>query len=211
MRMRKNDFDWIQKPAKKRDYIKVSLKPVVVPGDPPYTALLIDPAVDNAVCGALWVHGWLDCELPDGLQEVRYRAIRAFRMRLKPPETVQEMKALCARIARNYAVDCLRRETKRKKDGYAGLCEDPDEYVPLNLSYEQRDPVDAARELEVAAELFRQGRMPEHGVDILEGIACEQTYEEVAEPLGISSHAVHGRLKTMRKLFRKQIARRGMK
>ena len=205
------EFDWIQKPAKKRDYIKVSLKPVVVPGDPPYTALLTDPAVDNAVCGALWVHGWLDCELPDGLQEVRYRAIRAFRMRLKPPSTVQEMKALCARIARNYAVDCLRRETSRKTDGYAGLCGDPDEYVPLHRSYEQRDPVDAARELEVAEELIRQGRMPEHGVDILEGIACEQTYEEVAEPLGISSFAVQRRLKTMRKLFRKQIARQGMK
>jgi DNA-directed RNA polymerase specialized sigma24 family protein len=211
MKSRRNDFDPNEKQPKKRDFIKVSLPPRVFPGDPPYTAVLIDPAVDNAVCGALWLHGWAMCDLADGLQEVRGRAVRAFRMGLAPPQKVPEMKALCARIARNHAVDRLRKRSTEEKEGYAGPCADPDEYVPLQLSFEQRDPVDAERQLEVAAELFRQGVMPEHGVDILEGIACDVKYEDVAEDLGISSYSVQGRLKTMRKLFKQQIARRGLK
>jgi len=210
MRFRKSDFDWIDSPAKKRDFIKVALAPVVLPGDPPYTALLTDAAVDNAVCGALWVHGWNACDLADGLQEVRGRAIRAFRMGLKPPPTVQQMKALCARIARNYAVDCLRRQSSERTKGHAGLCDEPDEYTELHLSHEQRDPVDAERQLEVAADLFRQGRMPEHGVEILYNEGTNSAWKDIGADVGISDRAVEGRLKTMRKLFRKAIADRGM-
>jgi hypothetical protein len=61
-----------------------------------------------------------------------------------------------------------------------------------------------------AAGLFREGRMPEHGVDIPEGAASACTHGEIAQELGISDRTVEGRLKTMRKAFRQRIEERGM-
>ncbi len=204
-------FDGSEKPANKRDHVKVTLKAVVRPGDPPYTALLTDPAVDNAVCGALCRLGWPRGDLPDGLQHVRWRVIRSFVVGgKKPPPTVGEMKALCARTARRCAISRLRKRRTAKKRGDVGFCDDPDKYVPLHLPHEQRDPVDTRRLLEVLAELFRQGRMPDHGVEIIEGIAEGLSYDEVAQDVGISSGSVQGRLKTMRKVFRQEIGRRRM-
>ena len=52
--------------------------------------------------------------------------------------------------------------------------------------------------------------MPEHGVDILEGVASGCDHTEIGEDLGITHRAVEGRLKTMRKLFQRRIAERGM-
>ncbi len=178
-------------------------------GAPGYAAILVNEQVDDAVLGMLVVHGWPDADKEDGLAEVRLRAIRAFHRGVEPPATVDEMKAFCAKIARDLAIDRARRK-KLERRWCAGPCEDPDEYSPLQPSGEQRDPVDAARQLEVAAQLFREGRMPEGGVDILEGIASKCTYAEVAEDFGISSPAVQGRLKTMRKAFKKRIVDRDM-
>ncbi len=119
------------------------------------------------------------------------------------------MKALCAKIARDYAVDCIRK--KKFRDRYdVGLCEFPDDYSPPGPSGEQRDPVDAARQLEEAAALFREGIMPEDGVDILEGVASGCSYPEIGEDLGISARAVRGRLNTMRKRFRERLEEREM-
>ncbi len=115
----------------------------------------------------------------------------------------------CSKIARDWAID-RRRQEKKEAEWCVGPCEDPDEYAPLVPSGEQRDPVDAARQLEVAADLFRAGRMPEHGVDILEGVASRLKYRKVGEDLGISAQSVKGRMYTMRKLFAEQIAARKM-
>jgi DNA-directed RNA polymerase specialized sigma24 family protein len=118
------------------------------------------------------------------------------------------MMALCAKIARDQAVDELRRADKRKRDA-AGKC-DPDAYRPLEYGMERRDPVDAGRQLEVLAQLFREGRMPDHGVDILEGVASRCTHDEIAEDLGITGRAVENRLGTMRRVYRARLARLGM-
>jgi DNA-directed RNA polymerase specialized sigma24 family protein len=176
---------------------------------PSYGEILADKAVDRAVRRVLVGNGWLEQDVPDGIGEVRLRAVLAFHRGVKPPETAKHMKAFCAKIARDYAVDCLRK--KETRDRYSpGLCEDPDEHGPVPPSGEQRDPVDAARQLEVAAELFREGRMPKGGVDILEGVASGCSYKEVGADQGITSNAVQGRLKTMRKLFRRRIGERGI-
>lgn len=176
-----------------------------------YGKRLADRRVDHAVLRALRVHGWHHQDREDGLGEVRLRAVACFNRGLPPPATVGGMTALCAKIARDYAIDVLRRKDSEERDGdHAGLCEDPDAFVPVEPSGPQRDPVDAARQLEVAAGLFREGRMPDGGVEILEGIASGCTYEEVAKDLGISSGAVQGRLKTMRRQFNARIAERAM-
>lgn len=183
-------------------------------GDDPsmaYGALLADKQVSRTVFRALRFHGWARQDLEDGLGEVRLRVIAFFARGAAPPTTVPTMRALCRRTAVNYAIDCCRRRaTEEKEDVDAGLCEDPDEYAPFEPSGERRDPVDAARQLEVAAELFREGVMPDGGVAILEGVASGCCYREVADDLGISSHSVQGRLKTMRRQFRARIAERRM-
>ena len=120
------------------------------------------------------------------------------------------MRALCARIARNYVLNQWRAQAKAEEHGYVGLCEEPDEYFPLVPFFEERDPVDAERQLEVAADLFRQGKMPEHGYEILDGIAGGYSYPEVAEEAGISSFTLQGRLKAMRKRFREALEERDM-
>jgi hypothetical protein len=51
----------------------------------------------------------------------------------------------------------------------------PEEQVPLRSSGARRDPVDAGRQLEVLAQLFREKAMPPDGVDILEGLASRCT------------------------------------
>jgi DNA-directed RNA polymerase specialized sigma24 family protein len=118
------------------------------------------------------------------------------------------MKAFCALIARNHAIDELRKADFRKRD-LVGTC-DPDEYTPLEYGAAQRDPVDAGRQLEVLAQLFREGAMPAGGVDILEGVASRCTHDEIAEDLGITGRAVENRLGTMRRVYRARLARLGM-
>jgi DNA-directed RNA polymerase specialized sigma24 family protein len=111
-------------------------------------------------------------------------------------------------IARNHAIDLLRSAEKNARD-LVGRC-DADEYTRLEYGAEQRDPVDAGRPLEVLAQLFREGRMPQDGVDILEGVASRCTQEEIAQDLGITVDAVDRRMRTMRKAFRLRMARLGM-
>ena len=176
---------------------------------PAYLQLLVHRETDNAICGTLVVHGWEEQDLPDGRQEVRCRAIERFAAGVPIPETLSAMKAFCATIARNYAVDALRKKKYRERYD-VGLCETPEDYSPLEPSGEQRDPVDTARQLEEAAALFREGKMPDDGVDILEGVASGCSYPEIAGDLGISARALRGRLNTMRKVFRQRMEERGM-
>jgi DNA-directed RNA polymerase specialized sigma24 family protein len=176
----------------------------------PRLQFLQNAQLEKLVRFVLKMNGYPKNELRDGLQEVRLRALSWF-VSHQPPADLRGMKALCAKLAERYAIDRLRRKAvSAKYQGALGEDEEPDDYELPTPSGEQRDPVDDGRQLEVAAELFREGRMPEHGVDILEGVACRCRYGKVAKPLGITARAVEGRLKTMRKLFRQRIEERGM-
>jgi hypothetical protein len=99
--------------------------------------------------------------------------------------------------------------------GDAGICEaDADEYTPLEYGApEQHDPVDAARhlerQLEVLTALFHEGQMPDHGLDILEGIAANRSRKEIASHLGITHRAVQGRMGTMLENLRKRMGHLG--
>lgn len=168
---------------------------------------LTDPGVTGSIHHALLANGFRKQDLQDGVQEVYLKALRLFQ-RSAPPPDLERMKALCAKIARDHAIDLLRKADKRRRD-FVGRC-DPDEYTPLEYGAEQRDPVDAGRQLEVLAQLFREGRMPEDGVDILEGVASRCAHQEIANDLGITDQAVKGRLGTMRSVFRARMARLGL-
>ena len=92
----------------------------------------------------------------------------------------------------------------------AGLCEDPDEYTHLEYGACARDPIDTRRLLDVLADLFRAGEMPEHGVEILDCVQAGMTCEEIGEELRIPATTVQGRLQRMRRKFRVRLSLLGI-
>lgn len=172
--------------------------------------LLTHPEVANTICGTLVKSGVRKQDVEDYQQEVYCRALRFFRVKpASAPTELPKMKALCARIARNYAIDQWRKANRRKED-LAAKCERGDYGIVERTSRPRRDPVDAGKQLEVLADLFREGEMPRDGVEILEGIASKCTLDEIGQDLGITLWAVRGRLDTMRSVFRKRMARLGL-
>jgi DNA-directed RNA polymerase specialized sigma24 family protein len=174
----------------------------------PRKASLTDPEVTSGIVGVLRASGVRKQDLQDGIQDVYVKVLTAFGKGAAVPGSLGAMRALCVTVAKNHVIDERRRAAPRNHH-LAGPC-DPDEHTPLEYGVEQPDPVDAGRQLEVLAQLFRERRMPEHGVDILEGVACRCTHEEIAEELGITDQAVKGRLGTMRAVFRGRMVRLGM-
>ena len=167
-----------------------------------------EPHDDLAAARRKAARGRQQFSVQDGIQDVYVKVLVAVRKGAVVTPDLRAMKALCAKIATNHAIDVLRKEGKRKRD-FLGRC-DADEYTPLEYGVEQRDPVDAARQLEVLAQLFREGRMPEDGVDILEGVASRCTHEEIAQDMGTTDRAVEWRMGVMRKTFRARMAKLGM-
>jgi RNA polymerase sigma factor (sigma-70 family) len=169
---------------------------------------LTHPEVTEAVASLLLASGVRKQDVQDGVQSVYVKVLRAFSKGTAVPDDLGAMRALCVTVAKNHVIDERRKAATRKKY-VVGRC-DPEEYTPLEYGAEQRDPVDAGRQLEVLAQLFREGRMPTDGVDILEGVASQCTYQEIADDLEISAWAVRGRLDTMRKVFRTRMAKLGI-
>jgi DNA-directed RNA polymerase specialized sigma24 family protein len=166
--------------------------------------LLTHPDVIGAIRGSLLSRGVREQDLQDSIHDVYVKALASFQ-RSPPPPDVERMMALCAKIARDLAVDRLRKADQRRRD-LNGKCH-PDRYVPLDYGYERRDPIDAGRQLEVLAQLFREGAMPAGGVDILEGVASRCSHAEIAQDLGITVDLVMWRLRTMRKVFRARMTK----
>ena len=115
------------------------------------------------------------------------------------------MRKFCAKIARDHAIDALRRAAKRERD-FVGHC-DPDASTQLEYGAARRDPVDARRQIEVLAQLFREDKMPERGVDILLEFASGTTYADIGEDLGISPDRVEWCMRTMPKVFRRRMVK----
>ena len=173
-------------------------------------AMLVDPDNADLICATLLQNGYRKQDVQDGLHDVYVKALAAFRREKAPaaPADLEEMKAYCAKIAVRVAIDAKRKRAARQRDLVAGC--DPDEIEPLGQRAVQRDPVDAGRQLEVLAQLFREGRMPEGGVDILEAVACNCPQEEIAQELGIEPNLVKWRLHVMRKVFRRRMEKLGL-
>ena len=87
---------------------------------------------------------------------------------------------------------------------------DPEEYAPLEYGAERRDPADARGQLQVLADLFREGRMPQDGATILEGVATRASYKEIAEGLGISEELARWRMREMTRIYRHRMAKLGI-
>ena len=165
---------------------------------------LIDTGVAKVITKMLWGQGVPDGDIEDARQDVYAKALVAIRRGRAPVET-EEMKNFCVKIAEEHAIDLLRKADVRARDLVEG-CR-VEELAPLRSSGAQRDPVDAGRQLEVLAQLFREKKMPADGVDILEGVACRCTWAEIAEPLKLNVEQARGRYRRMNDTYRRRMAK----
>ncbi len=184
-------------------------------GTDPVKRWLPHPENARVICAVLYVNGLREQEIPDGMQDVFLRALTAFKGGARVPADLREMKAFCAAIAKRYVMATHRMNARRRQLGHAGICErDADEYTALEYGAPERhDPVDTARhldrQLETLATLFKEGQMPERGLDILEGIAGNRSRKQIASELGISDRAVEGRMGTMLENLRRRVGKLG--
>ncbi len=184
-------------------------------GTDPVKRWLPHPENARVICAVLYVNGLPEQELQDGMQDVFVRALTAFKNGARVPTDLRGMKAFCAAIAKKYAMATYRLNARRQRLGHAGICEaDADEYTPLEYGAPERhDPVDTARhldrQLQVLADLFREGRMPERGLDILERIAANRSQKDIAAEFGITWRAVAGRMGTMLENLRRRVGHLG--
>jgi len=169
--------------------------------------LLVDEKVGKAIGKALRDNGMARQDIEDGRQDVYVKVLVAMK-RGAAPANLDEMIALSTLIAERHAIDALRKAAVRARDLVEGC--DPDELAPLGPPIPRRDPVDTGRQLEVLAQLFREDEMPPGGVDILEGVACKCTHEEIAQDLGIEPSLVKWRMHQMRKVYRRRMEKLGL-
>jgi DNA-directed RNA polymerase specialized sigma24 family protein len=180
-----------------------------VPGGiPDTTRLVAHPKVVQCIRAALRRYRIAQQDMDDAIAEVQAESIEAARTR-RTPLSLRQWKALATTIAAHWALDRLR-EAKVRSKYDVGLCDDADAYLRPTLRWEHRDPVDTKRHLAVLKDLFESGQMPEHGEEILQGVADEVPHEEIAADIGVSTTVVHNRLSRMRSTFRARLAALGM-
>ena len=109
---------------------------------PPHAAWLVLPEVTGAIEKALRKRGLRGADLEDHRQSVLERAYVA----AEPPGTREECVFLVRKIAREMAIDTLRKARRRSKVD-AGPCDDPDERPPLDGGSDGADVIDARRQL----------------------------------------------------------------
>jgi DNA-directed RNA polymerase specialized sigma24 family protein len=174
----------------------------------PIRPLLNHPKVVRSIRSTLLKRGTPRHELRDAVAEVQRRALEAA-LRGKAPTELPRMRALCNRIARDYAIDETRKQQVREKYD-VGLCEDPDAHVNDQDGMDRRDPVDRRRLLGILHEQVLGGEMPEHAMAILEAEAEGVPHRVSARDLGLTERAVEGRLGVMRRRFRERLAELGI-
>lgn len=179
-------------------------------GDDRIERWLPHPEVARSVCAALFSNGVAPRHLEDRLQDVYVRALTSFRKlgAVVPPD-LRAMKAFCATVAKNYAIDLIREAEKRKRD-LAETCKREDYGPGERDPAELHDRVDVLRQLEVLASLFRQELMPQGGVAILQGIAAGFSFAAIGKQLGISKELVRYRMGEMRRIYRERLEELGI-
>ena len=163
--------------------------------------------VTRAIQGALLANAW-ETDLEAGVHAVRTKVIDAFERGARAPTRLDGMRHFATVVARSHAIEA-RRNAETTEEVVLGA-RNPELFVALIDGCAERDPIDARRQLEVLAELFRAGEMPEDGADILEAVGSECTFAEIAEDLGISRDDVRHRLKKMRSIYRRRMRERGL-
>jgi DNA-directed RNA polymerase specialized sigma24 family protein len=174
----------------------VSLKP------PPHAAYLVAPEVREAIGMVLRRRGVPAVDSEDLTQDVIERALRTAR----PPESQGECVLLVRKIAKDLAIDTFKSARARGKYN-AGPYENPDEAPARAPSAgEQRDPIDAARQLDVVEEQIRVGNITARQASILASSALDMPHAEIASELKLAPQTVRNELGAARRTVRQSWA-----
>jgi DNA-directed RNA polymerase specialized sigma24 family protein len=166
--------------------------------------LMVEPENTRVIRRTLLQHGTSKRELDDTTHDVYVKLLEAFARGIAPAD-LGEMMAFSTKVAKDHAIDVLRKKESDARD-LAEPCA-AGEYYPPRRVIEQRDAVEADRQLEALAQLFRDGKMPEHGVDILEGVASGCSYADIGEALSLTAASVEARMRQMRKVYRRRMVK----
>jgi hypothetical protein len=169
--------------------------------------IVTHPEVVEVITFTLRRGGIPQDDLPDAVADVQVGFLEVLDEG-NVPEDLRGAKGLAFTLAERYAVGTLRKKCVRRRRN-VGLCEDPDSFTPLE-SFNRRDPIDVKRLLGVANELFREGKMPEGGLELLDASAAKTPRAEIAKELGISESAARDRLAKVRRLFKARLAAMGI-
>jgi DNA-directed RNA polymerase specialized sigma24 family protein len=172
------------------------------------TALVAHPEVVQCIRAELRRRRVARQDIDDAIADVQVECIEAARTR-EAVYSLAQCKALATTVAVHWAVDRVREAEVRSKYD-TGFCEDADAHLRPTLRWEHRDPIDTKRYLAVLKDLFESGQMPEHGEEILQGVADEVPHEVIAAAIGVSTTVVRNRLARMRSKFRARLAALGM-
>ena len=169
---------------------------------PPHAAYLVAPEVREAIGMVLRRRGVAAVDSEDLTQDVIERALRIAR----PPESQDECVLLVRKIARDLAIDKFKSARARAKYN-AGSYENPDEAPARAPSAgEERDPIDAARQLDVVQHQIAIGNITARQATILASSALDTPHAEIAAELRLAPQTVRNELGAARRTARQSWA-----
>ncbi len=169
---------------------------------PPHAAFLATPEVREAIGKALRRRSVRAVDAEDLTHDVIERALRTS----QPPPTLQECVALVRKIATDLAIDKFKIDRGRAKYD-AGPYENPDD-APARAaqSGEERDPIDARRQLDVVRQQIESGNITARQASILARDAQDTPHAEIASQLQLAPQTVRNELGAARRTARQSWA-----
>jgi DNA-directed RNA polymerase specialized sigma24 family protein len=173
-----------------------------VSDSPPHAAYLASPEVRDAIGKALRRRGVGTVDTEDLTQDVIERALRTS----QPPPNLQECVALVRKIATDLAIDHSKLARGRAKYN-AGPYENPDDVPALAPTPgQERDPIDAGRQLEVLNREIAAGNLTARQLSIVERNAEQASHAEIASQLQLAPQTVRNELGAARRVARQSWA-----
>jgi DNA-directed RNA polymerase specialized sigma24 family protein len=168
---------------------------------PPHAAWLVLPEITDAIEKALRKRGLWGPDLEDHRQSVLERAYVA----AEPPGTREECVYLVRKIAREMAIDILRKRRRRSKVD-VGPCGDPDERPPLDGGRDGADAIDARRQLALIQRDIESGSITARQAAILTSAVDDVSQLEIAAQMKLAHSTVRNDLAAARRTARRSWA-----
>jgi DNA-directed RNA polymerase specialized sigma24 family protein len=165
-----------------------------MPSRPPRVALLASPTLRAEIAAELRRRGIARDDLPDLVQETLTRALAV----RNPPRDLAQCRLLTRVIARNVAIDHVRRKLiRRRYDSTASPDDQPASDLP-----DARDPVDGRRQLSLMKCEAELGRLSGRALEIVHAVSERVPQTTIAAELGLGHQTVRNELHRARRLFK---------
>jgi DNA-directed RNA polymerase specialized sigma24 family protein len=176
-------------------------KPTIDPG---HAEHVTSPDVQRAIASQLQACGVAPKNVPDAAQDVTLELL----VKRNPPADMAGCLALARHIARQRAIDHLRKNKRRGKYD-VGLTDTPDDHTAADhASPELTDPLDRKKQLELIEEKRADGSISEKAARILELDAQGLSAVEVGKEVNLAPQTVRNTLSAVKRELRVAWAKR---